>query len=751
MLRLPKALVLGLVTGVAGLGASFLPVGNALQENLDLEILFHLRGIRTPPAEVLIVSVDKASADFFNLPNDLRKWPRTLHAILTERLATGGASVIAYDIFFEEPRSEGEDRRFAEAVGNAGNVILCERLQGGTVSLTDKEGTPAAGLRIATLVPPIPALSKAAAALTPFPLPKIPFKVNKGYSFRTGAGETPTMPIVAFQIFAMPVYGEFRALLERVRPDRVGRLPRGREDLPGSRGIERIVGEVRSLFKSDPSVGDRLLAEMRISPPLTGEEEKRQRIASLVRMYQSDEGLYLNFYGPPGTIRTVPYFRVLRSPEGSSAAPPIDVRGKAVFVGSSESWQPEQKDGYYTVFSRSDGLDLSGVEIAATAFANLLEDLPVRPLDFRASLLLVFLWGLAIGSLCLLFSPAVAVPAVAGLCLLYLAVAAQRFAADGAWYPVVLPLFLQPALALGGAVLWSYVDSNRERRTIRRAFEHYLPNEVVDQLANNLAGIKARGELVYGICLATDAEHYTSLSESMDPKELGPFMNRYYETVFDPVRRHGGAVSNVIGDSMLAIWVAARPDPALRDKSCLAALDIARAMRGFNPSHGARQLPTRIGLHAGNILLGNIGAGDHYEYRPVGDIVNTATRIEGLNKPLGTRILASKEVVLHLSGFLTREVGKFLMAGKSKPVVVHELICRLEESDEFQRSACGRFAEALDAFRRQRWDEAEEKFHDVSESLGDDGPSRFHMDLCARYRKHPPAEPWDGAVRMEKN
>jgi adenylate cyclase len=149
-------------------------------------------------------------------------------------------------------------------------------------------------------------------------------------------------------------------------------------------------------------------------------------------------------------------------------------------------------------------------------------------------------------------------------------------------------------------------------------------------------------------------------------------------------------------------------------------------------------------------MLGNIGAAGHYEYRPVGDIVNTASRIEGLNKHLGTRILASEEVARHLDNFLTREVGKFLLAGKSKPVVVHELVCRLEDSDEPQRFACRRFGEALEAFRGRRWEEAEKTFLEVAGSPDGDGPSGFHIDLCALYRKNPPDESWDGAVRIDK-
>ena len=749
MSRYSKAAILGLATGIAGVLAGLTPFWIALGESLDLELLFHMRGSRPPPGEVLVVSIDKASADRFGLPNDLRKWPRSMHADLTARLSAGGASVIAFDIFFEEPRSGREDRIFADAVERAGNVILCQRMQVGTVSLTDKEDAPAPGLGIAKTVPSIQPLSRAAAALAPFPLPRIPFKVNRGWTFRTGAGETPTMPVVAFQIFARPVHGDFRALLERARRDIPGRPALEGESPPGAGGIVAGIRETRMIFEGDPAIGERMMEELRRSPTVPTDPAKRRLIASLVRMYQSDESRWLNFYGPPRTVRTIPYYRFLEK-SGSDAGPEaIDVSGKAVFVGSSESWQPDQKDGFYTVFSRSDGLDLSGVEIAATAFGNMIEDLPVRPLDHRARIALVFVWGLAIGALCRLFPPLVAALGATGACILYLAAAGRHFAAAGLWYPVTIPLFFQAPFALGATVLWNYVDSNRERKNIRKAFEHYLPNDVVDRLAKNIADLKASNRLVYGICLATDAEHYTSLAESMEPKALGSFMNRYYEEVFAPVRRHGGVMSNVIGDSMLALWVAARPDQALKDRSCLAALDIASAMRRFDPSSRSAPLRTRIGLHAGHIMLGNIGAAGHYEYRPVGDIVNTASRIEGLNKHLLTSVLASEEVALRLDGFLTREVGKFLMAGKSKPVVVHEIVCRMADSTEPQLIACRRFKEALEAFRGRRWEEAEKMFLEVAGSLGADGPSRFHADLCARFRKHPPGEPWDGAVRMD--
>ncbi len=201
---------------------------------------------------------------------------------------------------------------------------------------------------------------------------------------------------------------------------------------------------------------------------------------------------------------------------------------------------------------------------------------------------------------------------------------------------------------------------------------------------------------------------------------------------------------------MLAIWATAHPDAALRNQACLAALDIGSAVHRFKQSSDTLQLPTRIGLHSGHMSLGTIGAIDHYEYRAVGDIVNTASRIEGLNRYLGTRILVSEEVLYDLDGFLTRECGKFLLVGKSQPIVVHELICRKEESNEQQRRLFAMFAEALSAYRRQTWEEAIQIFHKAMKTYTEDGPSIFYSKLCEEYKENPPGELWDGVVDMER-
>jgi adenylate cyclase len=748
--RLSKAIVLGLLTGMVGLIASLFSLGVELEENLGLEILFHLRGVRRPPQNVVIVGIDKISSDNLGLPNDPRKWPRSLHASLIDVLARQGAAVIAFDIVFEDPRVPENDNLFSTAVRTASNVVLCERIRVDKVRLTDHKGSSRGDVNLVKLVPPIPPLERSAAALAPFPLPKVPVKVSQYWTFKTGAGDTPTLPVVAFQLFAGRVFTDFKSSLEKVSPYSTEKVVLDIEKASSTKNIGRLILDVRDIFEKEPLTAEKILRDTAASKAVSSVPSKRKLIKSLVRMYEGPNSRYLNFYGPPRTITTIPYYRALQFREGAAGNGQPDLRGKAVFVGLSDVVQPEQKDGFNTVFTQADGLDIAGVEIAATAFANLLEDMPLRPLSLPAFIAVIFLWGALIGVLCRYYSNAVAALSLIGLSALYLTAVLYIFTKDGIWFPVVFPLFFQTFFAFNAALLWKYVDSNKERQNVRKALSYYLPGEVIDGIERNMLDLKEGGQLVYGICLSTDAEHYTALCEAMEPDKLSSFMNRYYEAVFDPVKRHEGVVSNVIGDSMLAIWVSKNPDPVLKNKACLAALDIADSISCFNQSNENSQLPTRIGLHSGHVMLGNIGAIDHYEYRPIGDIVNTATRIEGLNKYLGTQVLVSEEVVYQLDGLLSRQIGKFLLAGKSRPLVVHELMSRAEDAYEKQKTLCSVFSRALEAFGRQGWDEAIEQFNEVIRISGVDGPSHFYITLCLHFKNNPPGESWNGVVHMDK-
>ncbi len=746
MSKFLKSVILGLVVGLLGIVLILTSFGHELEENLGLGLLFKLRGKRDAPSEVVVVNIDKASSDELNLPNRPVEWPRVLHARLIENLLRGGAEVIVFDVTFDKESDPVNDRIFAEAVRKARNVVFCEFLKKEVVPFGKLNGAPSGKLDIEELIPPIPILARNAAALAPFPLPKLPFRVNQYWTFKTSAGDTPTLPVVAFQVYGFQVYNEFIELLKRYYPDKMEMLSFKKDKLIDSGNVVNFMMTLRNIFQKYPAIADRMLSDLKSPETFVTETRKRQILTALIRMYRSPDSQYLNFYGPSRTITTVPYNQVLNTGNGVGE----DFRGKVIFVGQAETQPYLQKDGFYTVFTSPDGLDLNGVEIAATAFANILEGVHVRPLSMPSLLALILIFGLFLGLAAFLLPSFPAVITITGINALYLYVALYQFRVAGVWYPLVIPCLLQTPASFFGAVIWKYVDTGRERQKIRKAFSYYLPEDVVDSLIMNIGDIRASTQIVNGTCLYTDLEQYTSLSETMEPEELSSFIKQYYETIFGPVKRYGGVVSNVVADSMLALWVSALPDDQQRKNACLAALDLAEEVQRFNQSSTDVKIPTRIGLNFGRFLLGNIGAIDHYEYRPIGDIVNTTARIEGLNKHLGTYLLASEGTIEGLGGILAREVGRFLLYGKAKPVRVFELISRADKMTEEQKWLCSSFADALAAFRDQLWEDAEEKFHDIIKRFGEDGPSQYYLKLIFQYRKDPPAKSWDGVICVEK-
>ncbi|MGQ3683415.1 MAG: CHASE2 domain-containing protein [Candidatus Loosdrechtia sp.] len=751
MLHLRRAILLGLFTGLLGIMIGFFPFVSGLEEKADLDLLFRLRGPRQVPPDVVIVSIDKHSAQKLNITGDLKEWPRSLHASLIESLTNLGAGVIAFDLLFHEPATSEDDDAFARAISKTSNVILCESLRKETIPLPDKRGPPAGDIHMVKLVQPIPLFTQSALATAPFPLPKVPVRVSQYWTFKTSAGERPTFPVVAFYIFALPQYNKFIQLLEKHDPSVAGRLPSDMNEVIHSKSMIRVIEVIRDIFRKNPWIAKKMLKELEALPSISADAREKQILRSLIRINHYQDCRYLNFYGPPGTIPTISYYQVLQFADKLKIEQkPAYFSNKVVFIGSSGDLYSFQRDSFYTVFSQPDGLDLSGVEIAATAFANTLEDMPVLPLYGYSYLGTIFFWGFTVGIICYLFSTGISAAGVTGINGVYLLFALYQFEKAGVWYPLTIPLFIQSPLAFFTAIIGRYVEVSKERKNIKMAFRHYIPDDVVDQLSKNLAGLRTHNQLVYGTCLSTDAEQYTSLSETLDPKELRSFINTYYEAIFESIKRHGGLVANVIGDSALALWVMTHPDEERRVQACLSALDIQWGIRRFNQSSPFMQLPTRIGLHSGHMLLGNIGAADHYEYRPIGDIVNTATRIEGLNKYLGTRILVSEEVITNVDDFLTREIGKFLLAGKSRPLAIFELLCLKEESNQRQRDLCLWYAEALDAFKRQLWYESMEKFYKIIRIYGDDGPSVFYTKLCKKYRNKQYGESWNGVICMRK-
>ena len=728
MARLRRPLVLGCVLGAAGLLTSWLPGTATLEQALGLGLLFAVRGPLPSPTDVAVVAVSRDAARAVGQTTELDTWPRSLHADLLERLTASGASAVAFDLTFNERRSGDGDALFAGSIERAGNVVLLEWTESDVKLVAGSE----AWLEVRK--PPLPELKAAALGSAPFVLPAVPVEVGQFWTFGRASDDMPALPVVALQAHLLPHYDEFVALVERARAGATAQWPRTRAAVQAQRELESTMAAIRRTFLNDASLGAATkLALERGKYSAT----KTAALRVLLDMYAGPASRFLNFYGPALSVRTLPYDQALKGTGG-------DIAGTLLIVGLSESRQPEQQDDFISVFSQNTGVNLSGAELGATAVANLLEGRALAPLPVPMQGALIVALGLAFGFLVgrATITGAAVAAALAGA--LYFSVAYWQFASHYLWLPLVVPLLLQLPVSFVTAVWWSYREVNAQRERVRTALGYYVPRSLVSTLTEETLTAGADSQLLHGTCLVTDAENYTSVAERLQPAELAVLVNEYYQTICRVVEAHGGEISDTAGDSMVAVWASAKPDAGARLRAARASLAILDAVEQFNRAHADAPLPTRVGLETGEMLLGNIGGEQRYEYRAVGDIVNTASRIQGLNPLLGTRVLLSATTLADID-LPARDVGTFLLRGKRLPVGVFEPIaaagCRLNDK------SIEEFAAALAAFRRGDWQSAQDAFEALAARLPSDGPSRYYDAMSRAMRLDPPVS-WTGVVRI---
>src|SRR6516225_142723 len=303
------------------------------------------------------------------------------------------------------------------------------------------------------------------------------------------------------------------------------------------------------------------------------------------------------------------------------------------------------------------------------------------------------------------------------------------------------------------------VEQLRHKERIRETFGRYIDPRVVEGLINQPKLAAAEGQRRVMTVMFCDMKGFTTLSEGMTPQGLVKVMNRYLSTMSEPIRRHGGVIDKYIGDAIMAYW--GPPFVEETDESqfaCLAAIEmikrIAPLRKEVTELLGVRVIPTecdvRIGLATGEALVGSIGSDLMMNYRVMGDTVNLAARLEAANKLYGSRSLIAEATVAKTDETIQfREIDRLMVAGQTTPQAVFELLGRKDELTPKQDLLQTRYADALAAYRAQRWDQARAAFHAVLETVPTDGPSLALLSRIDHLQGHPPGADWDGSWRLE--
>jgi adenylate cyclase len=307
----------------------------------------------------------------------------------------------------------------------------------------------------------------------------------------------------------------------------------------------------------------------------------------------------------------------------------------------------------------------------------------------------------------------------------------------------VIAVFTPLAVQLPIGILTIGLSLKTAERKLRRATEsaarQFLPNEVADRLALGplSPSVMPASRIASAIFLSTDVKGFTTVAERLSPEMLDALAKDYFGPLFEAAARHGGEVLNMTADSMMCAWYTGHEPLRARRNAIAAALDMAALVEDFGARHPSSPMPTRFGLRAGTAAFGVVGGSGHYVSTVVGDVTNTASRIDSLNKLLNTTMLASSEVLTNVDGLIVRPLGTFAPAGKSESVDLVEIWGRRGE-DQRLTALAGAFAVCLAAFDGEGWSDAAKWFGALHEDYPDDGPTSFFLDLALRYSQDPP-------------
>ncbi len=404
---------------------------------------------------------------------------------------------------------------------------------------------------------------------------------------------------------------------------------------------------------------------------------------------------------------------------------------------------------------------MPGVEVHANAASTILEGRYLNDASLPTGIILLIISGM---SAALLVIRIRRFGLLAGIfsAFAFLLIIASAVSFSGGIILPLLYLLIGAFLMFGSMLAFEYVSESREKQFIEQSFQHYLSADVINELIRNPGKLSLGGERKKVTILFSDIRGFTTLSESLTPEELVSVMNEYLTVMTDIIMAHGGLVDKYIGDAIMAFWGAPLPNPHQAENAAHAANAMAHALAKLNEDFQSRGLPEigiGIGLNSGEVIVGNMGSKRRFNYTIMGDEVNFASRLEGLNKMYGTSCVISEATYLSLQhahagvlpeGARMRRLDTVAVKGKSEPRVIYELLSSPFQSgldpDSHDESRLDRrlglFEEGRRSYEKGDWDAAIAIFKEVLDS-GEDGPAEALLGRCIEFKKNPPPA-WNG-------
>jgi len=334
--------------------------------------------------------------------------------------------------------------------------------------------------------------------------------------------------------------------------------------------------------------------------------------------------------------------------------------------------------------------------------------------------------------------------ALAGL-VVWIAVAVGLFRLE-----LLLPLLdgaLGATIAFAAMVGFQLTVTDRKRRQLRRAFALYLSGTVIDRMVASEKLPQLGGEERELTVFFSDVAGFTSISEGLSSEGLVKLMNTYLEAMTDIIEAHGGFVDKYIGDAIVAIFGAPLDDPHHALSAVRAALACRQHLDGMQDEFAVSQrVEARIGLNTGRMLVGNIGSSKRFNYTVMGDAVNLAARLEGVNKRYASSIMVSESTKVACGeGVMFREVDRVRVKGRDTPTGLYEPLGAGDSVSSTTRTKAEAYGLALGAYQAGRFKDAAAAF----DALASLDPTAAAMARFAGDMAENPPPDWQGVTTLD--
>ncbi len=699
-----KKLLLGLLGGLLGFFVAlglWLPGWLGLWEGTTWDWRANLLAKPGPATgSVRLILLDQNSLDWGREENGLSwPWPREMYGVILDYCRRQGAKAVFFDILFTEPSGYGvsDDQAFGASLRNGPPAV-------GAVFLGERTG---------------------AVRTWPTSLSAGKFAIGglDGWD-RAGRGRSPA----GRALFPVDEIARSCTVLADTHLD------------PDRDNVYRRIG-LFSRFDGrvvpSPALGALLAAHPETPLSVAGD---RLMVGERAVPIDRAGRAILRFRGAAGTHPAYSAAAVIQSELRLRQGEAPTIPGKELF-----------RDAYVLVGFSAPGLyDLRpapvsgvypGVEIHATALDNLLSgdfiERAPSPLVGALTLLLTLLAGLVTARVSGIVRSLIAY----GLLLCLPAALCIVAYVQGYWLPLAVQEVGVGVTLLAAGVIY-YTTEGRQKLFIKNAFKQYLSPAVIEELIRYPERLTLGGERRELSIFFSDLEGFTGISEGLQPEALTALLNEYLTAMTDIIHEEGGTVDKFEGDAIIAFWNAPLPQPDHAVRCVRSALRCQARLAEMRPAIRERigkELRMRIGINSGPAVVGNLGSRTRFDYTMLGDAVNLASRLEGINKQFGTYAIISRATRDLLAGaFPSRELARVAVVGRREPVTVYEPMPPGEE--ERRKEDLATFARGLEKFYQGRFAEAEAIFTGIE---GRDRAARAYAGKCRELAAAMPPN-WDG-------